>query len=75
MVVVQGTAGTAGVIIAPVMAVVQDTAGTTAAIIVLLMATVPGIGTRSTGIFALAVEINNSEIRPDNFTKSALTVL
>jgi hypothetical protein len=41
------------------------------------MLTVPGTGAKamSTGILALAVKINNREVRPDNFTKSALTDL
>jgi len=69
-VVVPGTAETAAGIIAPVMAVVPGIAETTAAIIELLMLTVPGTGAKamSTGILALAVKINNREVRPDNLS-------
>ena len=70
MAVVPGTAETAAGIIAPVMAVVPGIAETTAAIIELLMLMVPGTGAKamSTGILALAVKINNSEVRPDNLS-------
>ena len=73
MVVVPGTAGTAAGIIARVMAVVQGIAETTAAIIELLMLTVPGTGAKamSKGILALAVKINNREVRPDNLSLSS----